>query len=58
MARRMPPVWFILKSGPSWPGIISDPPRIADGWAFLTDDNGIYLTDDDGNYLIVPETGA
>lgn len=23
MARRMPPVWFILKNGPSWPGIVT-----------------------------------
>lgn len=23
MARRMPPVWFILKNGRSWPGVVT-----------------------------------
>lgn len=32
-------------------GNVPEPPN---GYAFLTDNNGVYLTDGAGNYLVVP----
>lgn len=38
----------------AYPGVLGGGwPEPPNGYAFVTDDNGVYLTDDNGNYLVV-----
>lgn len=55
MARRMPPVWFILKNGRSWPGTVRmeapDPTDLPAGYEYIQSD-GFYQYGGDGSPMI------
>jgi len=55
MARRMPPIWFILKNGRSWPGLVFPEPwpyPAPDGYEFVYDRYGILKYANDGSPYI------
>lgn len=56
MAQRLPPVWWIIKYGRSWPGIIRPAPwegnPAPDGWEFVYGPNNILSYANDGSPYI------
>lgn len=59
MARRMPPVWVILKAGPSWPGLVFPEPwpdPAPDGYEFVYDRYGVQSYSNDGSPFITNGT--
>jgi len=59
MARRMAPVWFIIKNGRSWPGLVFPEPwpdPAPDGYEFIYDRYGILKYANDGSPYITNGT--